>query len=395
MSKKCEMCRDYIFLVVFFGLIVIGLISLTRTPRTISVSENRALAQFEQFTARSFLNGTFQDNLENSITDHIVASETIKLKLTSTTDFLQFFGVSDNLCANRYFPVNSSSLYRFNCDDHLIIKPHNLSIYEDSFLQNIAAFNRVNELADTYYYFINTPFNHNFETSELSIDIDAMLSNSLKGKYHYASFSFDSYDEFANNFYKSDHHWDHKGSYRGYLEIVELLGITDNILEPTEEITFDEINFNGSRARGSRTTSYSDIFTAYAFDMPEHTTLVNEMPRNYGASDEYTHGYYSTDAYTNHYGAYYGGDTGEVVYDFNQPSKENLLIIGDSFTNSINILLATHFNKTYDVDLRHYEADMNAVFDLENYIKEHNIDKILIMGYLGTFATSDQKEFGV
>ena len=59
--------------------------------------------------------------------------------------------------------------------------------------------------------------------------------------------------------------------------------------------------------------------------------------------------------------------------------KRNLLIIGDSYTNAINKLIATHFNKTYDVDLRHYKETFNEEFIINEYIEENDIDKVLII----------------
>ena len=55
------------------------------------------------------------------------------------------------------------------------------------------------------------------------------------------------------------------------------------------------------------------------------------------------------------------------------------MIIGNSYTNSINKLIATHFNKTYDVDLRHYDYTFNDDFDIEEYVEDNNIDKVLII----------------
>lgn len=68
-----------------------------------------------------------------------------------------------------------------------------------------------------------------------------------------------------------------------------------------------------------------------------------------------------------------------MVFDFNKPKKTNLLILGSSYTNPINKLIASHFNKTYVVDLRHYAWAKGEDFNIKEYLKDNKIDKVLII----------------
>ena len=79
------------------------------------------------------------------------------------------------------------------------------------------------------------------------------------------------------------------------------------------------------------------------------------------------------------YAGFYGSDYGEVIYDFHN-KKDNLLIFSNSYSNPINELIASSFNKTYIIDLRAYELDLGKTFDIDSYIKENKIDKILFLG---------------
>ena len=81
----------------------------------------------------------------------------------------------------------------------------------------------------------------------------------------------------------------------------------------------------------------------------------------------------------NSYAFLYGDDYAEVVFVFNQPSKENLLIISNSYSNAVNELIGQHFNKTYVVDLRAYKEKYGHDFVLSKYIKDKNIDKALVI----------------
>lgn len=55
----------------------------------------------------------------------------------------------------------------------------------------------------------------------------------------------------------------------------------------------------------------------------------------------------------------------EIIYNYNRPEKENLLIISDSFSNAINEIIASHFNRTYIIDLR-----QNKEFEPNEYIQK-------------------------
>ena len=56
-------------------------------------------------------------------------------------------------------------------------------------------------------------------------------------------------------------------------------------------------------------------------------------------------------------------------------SDRNLLIYSNSFSNAVNKLLASHYKTTYVIDGRHYKK-----VNLVDYIKENNIDDVLIIG---------------
>ena len=56
------------------------------------------------------------------------------------------------------------------------------------------------------------------------------------------------------------------------------------------------------------------------------------------------------------------------------------IIIGNSYDNAIIEVLGSHFNKLYVVDNRHYDLQMNKIFDTDKYVKEKEISKVIIIG---------------
>ena len=55
-------------------------------------------------------------------------------------------------------------------------------------------------------------------------------------------------------------------------------------------------------------------------------------------------------------------------------------MFSNSQSNALNLLLASHYNNTWIVDPRHYEADLGARFSLSRAVKEWQIDQVLILG---------------
>ena len=52
-------------------------------------------------------------------------------------------------------------------------------------------------------------------------------------------------------------------------------------------------------------------------------------------------------------------------------------------------LLATHFQKTYAVDLRYYSPYMGEEFSLGDYLQKNGIDTVLLIGSIDFFNTDD------
>ena len=154
------------------------------------------------------------------------------------------------------------------------------------------------------------------------------------------------------------------------------------LLKPTGTHTYDTI-YNGSYARDNLLKCATEKFTVYEFDIPPYTTYVNDKQTEYGyrsyyvSDDDFPH-----KTYSNHYGMYYGDDWAKVVYDFGCPEKENLLILGTSFTNAVNEVIASYYNKTHILDFRHYKKQYGKNINAQKYMEENDISKVVIIGHL-------------
>ena len=126
----------------------------------------------------------------------------------------------------------------------------------------------------------------------------------------------------------------------------------------------------------------NDDFCAYEFDFVDMDITINGETKDYGMQDEY----FNKNEKNVTYGDFYGWDDGEIIFNTNDSSKENILIFGESYDNAILKLLAEKFNITISIDLRTYEREMNKEFKFSDYVKEYKIDKVLFIGNIDFYT---------
>lgn len=374
---NCKYKRaNILFINAFIFVILLGDIALVRTEKNISSLENRQLNKFQHFTFVDYINGSYQDSLEHAFEDQFILSnyikENFKIKLTN------YNKIPDYICKNKYVSLNG--YYSFDCDKALISKYDTLDENTRvNILNRLQVYSELNKNIDMYYYFISTPAIYNFEKNEYSINVEKIIDSELKGEYLISYLKFKDYAEYSKLFYKTDHHWNYYGSYNGYKDIINMILPEDEKIKVTEKLTFEDIIFYGSSARISHIFDFKEHFTVYKFDLPNYTVIRDKTHNSYGDEQNYYDRIYYKDKLANHYGNFYGGDNGEVIFDFNNMQKPNLMILGSSFTNAINKLVASHFNRTFVVDLRHYTELTSESFDIYKYIETNKIDKVLII----------------
>lgn len=390
--KRCE---DKIFFAMLVAIFLVGVATLVKPQQGLSELENRTLAQFPHFTLDAFLDGTYQDKLESALSDQIPASSEIRTVYNAAMASLPTFNLEDAICNNRYVNLwNSKDRDRatFDCGDYILYLPDDASAKQDLLAANIEKYNAISQQTDAYYYFVDDSSVFDFSKNQKVIDYGALLKSKLKGNYHFAELTYLDYPDFQNYFYHTDHHWDYRGSYRGYLDIAKMFNIADPV-KPTGTFSSHEPMY-GSHAQTTKNYNYQDDFTINLFDLPAHDSYINGRLEDYSHIDVYLNHNYEYSNLYNFYGNIYGGDCGEVIFDFHQPEKENLLIIANSYSNPINELIASHFNQTYIVDLRHYENAFHTEFNLPVYVAAHNISKTLFI-MSPTFITSSESNSGL
>lgn len=185
----------------------------------------------------------------------------------------------------------------------------------------------------------------------------------------------DSYEILKNNkynsFYQTDHHINVRGGYVLFEEIVNYINENEknkimlDSLENEYEIKSQIVNGSYNRKTGKAINS-----------VPEELNLI---PKNSIKYTRYDNGEISNvdifgkfDSYAS---AYMGTDYGETVVDTELDKAPNILYVGTSFTNVLESLSVTKFNKMVSIDYRHNETGKS----IQDYVKEHNIDYVVFI----------------
>ena len=244
--------------------------------------------------------------------------------------------------------------------------------------------------AEVYFYFINNSRSIDF-TRDLSGENDIYLDmmSRLTCVDHHAALQIHSMEEYERYFYQTDHHWNLVGTQQGYEDILQLLGVEDEPIQPVEEVVFDTVH-NGSYVLRTGVENATEHFAVYRYELPAVKVTVDGRPKKIGRENAYFAGRYSRDLLTSHYPAFYGGDYGEIVFDTGRPERENLLILCNSYGCSVRSLLGCHFNKTYVVDMREYMSQTGQSMKIREYLAANEIDKVLILGDVSYFLYGKQ-----
>ena len=342
------------------------------------------------------MTGEFQDGFEAALSDQFLGSEQIRTFYQQELRHLPTFGVEEGICHDRYLELTSNTERRrgiFNCEDYIVYLPESMDgEREKTLMMNMEKYNHLNKLGKVYYYFVDDSSSFDFARNERVVNYPEKLRVGLKGGSGFDFLKYDNFEEYKKYFYKTDYHWNYRGSYQGFLDIVKMLGV-ERVAEPRGVFTNHE-NFFGSHARGTSNYDFGEEFEFYEFEIPKHEVWINGEPGQYNHFEEYKRHDYEYGKTENYYGYVYGEDYGEVKFDFGRPGKENLLIISNSYSNAINELIAQYFNKTYVVDLRYYKETFGKNFEASSYLKEKKIDKVLVL-MSPTFILAEEPNRGL
>lgn len=179
-------------------------------------------------------------------------------------------------------------------------------------------------------------------------------------------------------FYRTDHHWTTLGAWYGYAALMEALGRGDEVLDP-EEIKVRDLPVSNA----FQGTLYSqsgvhwlepDSIEFWVEDRFEVTSWRDGTPKKAALYD------YDYLGEKDKYSAFLGGNQPLCVIR-NESGSGKLLLIRDSYADSLAPFLALHFQEVHLLDLRYYRGSAAA------YAAENGVDGIVVLQSVPNFIT--------
>lgn len=384
------------------------------------LSDNIELSQligrtpkFPRPTLHSFLSGRFQTRMETATGDSIPFLEHVNPFLTYWKSLV--YELSLEVLPKSWspvLPVGGNDYVRIRGKEQLLKTP---DVYNsEDFKQIQAEANYYNKTATTwpkvrFYVFVIPDKSQVFaeigawpatptrllEGNKTTDKFNDLMSNRVA--YSWAGKGFPA-EEVLGFYYNTDHHLTMPGAYEVYRQLHHLISVRGvdigEVVQCKNFFVVPNVIFRGSNSRLSGGYEEStDRLIDCLFELPKYNVTIygskNEQRRNQRL--EYEAGKIPSVRFFDHYGAYFGGDHGLIEYAVDQVSEErNLLVIGSSFKNCIESLLAAHFSRSYFVDLRHFADDVGHSFDLDAFISKNGITDVLFIGGQNTVMTDPE-----
>lgn len=180
-------------------------------------------------------------------------------------------------------------------------------------------------------------------------------------------------------FYRTDHHWTTLGAFYAYQALGPALGYAPRGIDAFRPETVSR-NFCG--------TTYSS--SGFFWVEPDEMQIFLEPPA--GVSVERFQGFvgepaslydYDMLSTKDKYRFFLGGNTPRAVIHTGNEGLPSLLILRDSYTDSLVPFLLAHFSEIHLLDLRYY---LDSVSD---YVETQGIDSVLVLYGLPNFCGDD------
>ncbi|MGI5824548.1 MAG: DHHW family protein [Bacillota bacterium] len=173
---------------------------------------------------------------------------------------------------------------------------------------------------------------------------------------------------------KTDHHWTALGGYYGYTVLANVLGFQPM---PMDYFTYRDtgIDFVGSIGWNTPTKQLeANPDHLYYFEVPHDITYTYYS----NAGQAYTSkGVYKSQWLKdkNKYAYFMGGDLAVIKLQTDVHNGKKLLLMKDSYANTVVPLLTAHYEEIYLIDPRH------SNYNVMNIIEENGIKDVLFLNY--------------
>ena len=365
MNKKALWAEALIFLA-FIGAFFI--LNLVLPDRQFSEQENRYLQMRPEFSFKSLFSGDYTSKFETYTTDQFTfRDEWITLKAASELALGKQENNDVHLCEN------GTLIEGFKRPENSVL---------DS---NMSALNTLVGNTDAKVYFALIPDKSDLYASLLPKNVP---NDSEKEVIDYCygqsnATNVDMYSALSAHkdeyiFYRTDHHWTSLGAYYGLSALAESMGLPCPALDSYTDRHVVSEKFYGTTWSSSG-FSWVDPDTMEIFvNAPEGLKVTSYPQGSPGEGKLYDFSFLEK---KDKYSMFMGGNCPMHVIETGNEDKPSLLILRDSYTDSLIPFLLDDFSEIHVLDLRYYRASLKA------YIEQNDFDNVLVCYSVSNFCS--------
>ena len=365
MSKKALWIEAIVFLAFIFAFFILN---TAQPDREFSEQENRSLQQRPAFSFDELFSGQYTKDFETYTTD----------QFTLRDEWITLKAASELALGKRQ---NNGM---FLCDGGTIIEPYEAP--EDGKLEaNMEALNKLvaNTDADVYFALIPgksdiwahmLPQNAPRDSEKAAIDYCYSLSDAV---------NVDIYGKLEEHsgeyiYYRTDHHWTTLGAYYGFSALAESMGLDcPDISEYGGRETVSEEFYGTSWSSSGFSWVEPDSMEIFVTE-PEGLEITNYPQGSPVEGQLYD---WSRLEVKDKYSFFYGGNTPLLEIETGVEGAPSLLILRDSYMDSLSPFLLASYSRIHILDLRYYRAS------LSDYIAQNGFHDVLVCYSIDNFST--------
>ena len=380
MSKKYSIFITVLFCAFIFGF---GITHFILPDREFSEQENTNLTLFKAPTLETVRTGEFMEKFEKYFNDQFpLRDQWVQLKALSE----KALGKQEN---NKvYFGTDGQTLFA-----------HFTRISEEEMAKRVGFVNKLGVNLDVPVYFSlvpdkswavnllpdNAPNVDDGSTIEGAMELCGEGVTFIDLRFLLGDTCGNADPRENDSFYRTDHHWTTMGAYRGYTMLMEGMGLETADLSG---LTFTQVSdsFYGTTysASGAGWIKPDSIYTL----IPEGGTKGHVTVTGYPEGKPVESSLYHPDKLEvkDKYAYFLGGNQPLCVIENPDAVGGRLLVVRDSYSDSLAPFLAESFQEVHLFDLRYNNMS------LKQYVADNEIDQVLVL-YSGNNFNTDKNLF--
>ena len=363
-GKKSDYVIIGLFLLFIYGILVGNLLA---EDRTFSEMENRMLAKMPEITSADMVSGKFMEQYEEYVTDQFVARDT----------FIQIKSAGERLIGKK---INHGVYY----GEDGYLAEQLLFLDKEQLDKNISAVKKFLEITEGEVSFALIPGSLEVNRDKMPTAIpDVEQDEVIAGVYQelagYDVTCVDVYGTLIEHraeelFYRTDHHWTSLGAYYGYQALFNAKNETVIPLSEYEKTICSEDFYGTLYSKTGAFWLEPDTISTYVEE--DGIQVARVEGTGVEAGELYEEDWLEK---KDKYSMFLGGNQPLAIIRTEYEDMPKLLVIRDSYFDSMAPFLTAHYSEIHVVDFRYNRANV------EEYRKENGIEEVLIIYSLANF----------